>query len=350
MQRILILRLGSMGDIIHTLPAVATLKRGFPDAEIDWVVEGHWAPLLERNPYLAQLHRLETRSWRRRLAAAGTWRALLGSVSRLRRRGYDCALDFQGLVKSAVVGRLSGAVSVVGFGRAELRERAAALFYTAQASPPADGRAAHVVERNLALAAAVGAKEPVMEFCCTPAPEAVASMRAATAGSAGLPSLSHVPRYAIVSPSAGWAAKRWPEEAYAGLVLRLRRELSLRVVIHCGPGDELIAERVAELAADARPLLLRPSLGELMALVREAALLVAGDTGPLHLAAACGTPVVAVFGPTDPARNGPFSTASRVVRAEDASTTYSRAADRQAIRSVTVEQVFRAADELLQAR
>ena len=341
------MRLGSMGDIIHTLPAVATLKRGFPEAEIDWVVEGHWAPLLERNPYLTQLHRVETRTWRRRLAAAGTWRALLGSISGLRGRHYDCALDFQGLVKSAVAGRLSGAASVVGFARAELRERAAALFYTAQAGPPADGRAAHVVERNLALVAAVGADEPVVEFCCTPAPEDVARMRAATTD---LPSLAHVERYAIVSPSAGWAAKRWPEEAYGALLLRLSRELGLRVVIHCGPGDELIAERVATLAADARPLLLRPSLGELMALVREAALLVAGDTGPLHLAAACGTPVVAIFGPTDPARNGPFSTASRVVRAEDASTTYSRAADRQAIRSVTVEQVFRAAHELLQAR
>ena len=341
------MRLGSLGDIIHTLPAVATLKRGFPEAEVDWVVEGHWAPLLERNPYLAQLHRLETRTWRRRPAEAATWRALLGSIRGLRGRHYDCALDFQGLVKSAVVGRLSGAASVVGFGRTELRERAAALFYTAQAGPPADGRAAHVVERNLALVAAVGAKEPVVEFCCTPAPEEAARMRAATAG---LPSLAQVERYVIVSPSAGWAAKRWPEEAYGALLLRLSRELGLRVVIHCGPGDEPIAERVAELAADARPLLLRPSLGELMALVREAALLVAGDTGPLHLAAACGTPVVAIFGPTDPARNGPFSTACRVVRAEDASTTYSRAADRQAIRSVTVEQVFRAAHELLQAR
>ena len=347
MQRILIVRLGSMGDVIHTLPAVATLKRAFPSAEIDWVVEGHWAPLLERNPHLSQLHRLETRTWRRRLAATATWRALLGSVSDLRRRRYDCALDFQGLVKSAVVARLSGAASVVGFDRAELRESVASVFYTAQVRPPANGRPAHVVERNLVLAAAVGAKEPVLEFCCTPAPEDTARMRTATAGLADLPSLK---RYVIVSPSAGWAAKRWPEEAYAALVLRLSRELDLPVVIHCGPGEEPIAGRVAELAGDARPLLLRPSLGELMALVREAALLVAGDTGPLHLAAACGTPVVAIFGPTDPARNGPFSPACRVVRAQDASTTYSRAADREAIRSVTVEQVFRATQELLRAR
>lgn len=342
MHRILIVRMGSLGDIVHTLPAAATLKRAFPQAEIDWVVEARWAPLLERNPHLAQLHRVETQTWRRRLAEAGTWRSLLESIGRLRSRRYDCALDFQGLVKSAAVARLSGAARVVGFDGAELREGFSSVFYTARAQPPTNGRpAAHVVERNLALAAAIGASEPVLEFCCSPAPEDAERMHAATAG---------LERYAALSPSAGWAAKRWPEEAFAALALRIRRDLELRVVINCGPGEEQITGRVAELAADARPLLLRPSVGELIALVRDAALVAGGDTGPVHLAAACGTPVVAIFGPTDPARNGPFGPACRVVRAEGAPTTYSRAADPEAIRRVTVEQVFRAAADLLQAR
>ncbi len=341
MRRILIVRMGSLGDIVHTLPAAATLKRAFPDAEIDWVVERNWAPLLEGNPHLAQLHRVETQTWRRRLAEAGTWRSLLESIGRLRGRTYDCALDFQGLVKSAAVARLSGAATVVGFDRAELREGISSLFYTARARPAANGRVTHVVERNLALAAAVGASEPVLEFCCSPAPEDDARMRAATAGPR---------RYAVLSPSAGWAAKRWPEDAYAALALRVRRELELPIVINCGPGEEQIAGRVAELAAGERPLVLQPSVGELMALVRDAALVVGGDTGPVHLAAACGVPVVAIFGPTDPARNGPYGPACRVVRAADAATTYSRAADQQAIRRVTVEQVFGAASDLLQAR
>lgn len=340
MERILIVRMGSLGDIVHTLPAAATLKRAFPKAEIDWVVERHWMPLLERNPHLAQLHPVETRTWRRRLAEAGTWRSLLESIGKLRSRRYDCALDFQGLVKSAAVARLSGAAAVLGFDRAELREGFSSLFYTARVPPPANRRPAHVVERNLALAAAVGAVEPVLEFCCCPAPEDVARMRAATGG---------LGRYVVVNPSAGWDAKRWPEEAYAALVERITGELRLPVVINCGPGEERMAGRLVELAARARPLLLRSSVGELMALVREAALLVGGDTGPLHLAAACGTPVVAIFGPTDPGRNGPFGAVCRVVRAGGAATTYSRAAGQDAIRRVTVEQVFRAAVELLRA-
>ena len=222
-----------------------------------------------------------------------------------------------------------------------MREGFASVFYTARAGPPANGRRAHVVERNLALATAVGAAEPVVEFFCSPAPQDAERMRATT---------SELGDYAVVSPSAGWAAKRWPEEAYAALVVRFSRELGLAVVINCGPGEEPIAGRVAELAAAARPVLLQPSLGELIALVRDAALLVGGDTGPLHLAAVCGTPVVAIFGPTDPVRNGPFGPSCRVVRAEEAATTYSRAADRQAIRRITVEQVFQATRELLRAR
>ncbi len=340
MKRILIVRMGSLGDIVHTLPAAATLKRAFPDAEIDWVVEKHWFPLLERNPLLAQLHSVETRLWRRSLREVGTWRSLLESIGSLRRRRYDCALDFQGLLKSAAVARLSGAAMVLGFGRAELREGLAAIFYTARVPAPENGQTAHVVERNLALAAAAGATEPVLEFCCSPAPEDAARMRAAVCGAPG---------FVLLSPSAGWTAKRWPEESYAALVLRMAGELARPVVLNCGPGEERIAGRVAELAAAARPLLLRPSLGELMVLAGDAALVVGGDTGPLHLAAARGTPVVAIFGPTDPRRNGPRGAPFRVVCAEGAPTTYSRAAGQEAIRQVGVEQVFRAVVELLSA-
>jgi len=314
MRRILIVRMGSLGDIIHTLPAAATLRAAFPDAEIGWVVERRWLPILERNPHLTRLHPVETRA--RWLGREGAWRSLIESLGELRRRRYDCALDFQGLIKSAVVARLSGAATVVGFDRAELREKISWLFYTARARFPANGRPAHVVERNLALAAAIGARAPVLDFCCAPPPEDVEQVRGITAG---------LGKFAILSPGAGWAAKRWPEAAYAALAQRINGELGWRVVINCGPS------------------------GELMALVRDAALLVAGDTGPLHLAMACGTPVVAIFGPTDPVRNGPYGTASRVVRAPGAVTTYSRGAGRQAIEAVTVEEVFRAVKELVAA-
>ena len=341
MQRILIVRLGSLGDIVHTLPAAATLKHAFPRAEIDWVVEG-----TGRRCWNAILTCRNCTVWRRAPGGGGwrkpgTWRALLGSISKLRRCRYDCALDFQGLVKSALVGapeRRNGGGGV----RARGIARRVCLRLLHRAGRPPGQRAS----------GPRGGAEPGARHCrrgrrtgggvfLLARPQDAERMRATT---------SELGDYAVVSPSAGWAAKRWPEEAYAALVVRFSRELGLAVVINCGPGEEPIAGRVAELAAAARPVLLQPSLGELIALVRDAALLVGGDTGPLHLAAVCGTPVVAIFGPTDPVRNGPFGPSCRVVRAEEAATTYSRAADRQAIRRITVEQVFQATRELLRAR
>ena len=338
MDRILIVRTGSLGDIVHTLPAVATLKHAFPRAELDWVVERQWAPVLERNPHLARVHQLETRAWRRTPANSTTWRSVFGAFRALRERRYDCALDFQGLVKSAAIARLSGAAAVVGFDRGESREGVSALFYTSRVRPPSDGRPLHVVERNLAIAAAVGATEVVLEFSARPAEEDIERIRATTPGPG---------RYAVLSPSAGWDAKRWPQEAYAALAFRVAQELSLPVIINCGPGEERVAGRVVELAAEARPRLLKPSVGELMALLGDAALVVGGDTGPVHLAAAYQVPVVAIFGPTDPLRNGPFGARCRVVRSQQAATTYSRRAGREAISGVSVESVFNAITELL---
>lgn len=331
MKRILIVRMGSLGDIIHTLPAAATLKRAFPEAEIDWIVEKHWSPLLERNPQISRLQIVETRRWRRSLSEAGTWRSLIESIGRLRDRGYDCALDFQGLIKSAVVARLSGAERVLGFERRELREPAAGVFYTSCAAPPANG--AHVIERNLALAAAAGARHPVLEFCFGPV----------------LATRGDMPGFVLVGPSAGWRAKQWPEENYAELIVRIARDLGRPVGVNCGPGEEELGQRIVDLAAAAKPRLLRPSVAELIALVSQASLMIGGDTGPVHLAAARGTPVVAIFGPTDPARNGPVGAPARVLRTPEAATTYARRAERDAIRQVTVEQVFDAAAELLAA-
>lgn len=341
--------MGSLGDIVHALPAAATLSRAFPEAEIDWLVERHWIPLLANNPHVARLQVVETRAWRQHPAKTATWRALAASLAALRGRRYDCALDFQGLVKSAALARLTGARRVIGFHRTDLREPLASFFYTSSAAPIRPGErgpapALHIVEQYLALAAVAGASEPVYEFCCPASEEderRFEQWRQASGLGAG--------RYVVLSPGAGWEAKRWPEERFAELAEQIAAEIRCPVVINCGPGDEAITERVLSAARRSRPLLVQPTLGELIALVRHASLVVAGDTGPLHLAAACGTPVVGIFGPTDPSRNGPFGFRCRVVRSPAARTTYARNAGREAICAVPLDAVLTAALELLEA-
>ncbi len=369
MKRILIVRMGSLGDIVHALPVAATLKHAFPDAEIDWLVEQQWTPLLARNPYLTNVQVVHTHAWRKRPAESATWRSLAALISALRRRHYDCALDFQGLIKSAALARLAGARRVIGWHRDELREPMSHFLHTSSAVSIEPGvlsgvrpPAMHIVDRNLALAAAAGAKQPVYDFSCEASAEDELKFsdwcrasglqpraEAAAGGAASAPAAERSPRYAVLSPGAGWEAKCWPEECFAELAERIARELRCRVVINCGPGEEALAGRVLRLAGSAEPLLVKPSVGELIALVRHAALLVAGDTGPLHLAAACGTPVVGIFGATDPARNGPFGSACRVARVPDARTHYGRNVGREAISAVTVDTVFEAAKELLEA-
>jgi heptosyltransferase-1 len=321
-MKLLVVRMGAMGDIIHTLPSAATLRRAFPQAEIDWLVEDRWAELLDGNPHINAARRIYRRNW------SDLW----NTVGDLRAKRYDLILDFQGLLKSAAIARLSAPRELIGFRMEALREKLAAAFYDRHVARHVVPRGAHIVEQNLELAHAAGAKESVLEF---PLP----------AGSA--PPLPFQEFFAL-SPSAGWAAKRWPVESYAKLILRANAELGLRAAINCGPGDEDLAARVAELAREAQPLIVKGGMAELVAVIRKARAFVAGDTGPLHVAAAVGTPVVAIFGPTDPARNGPYTKRARILRATDVATTYSRSAGSEAVARITVEQVVTALREMLQ--
>jgi lipopolysaccharide heptosyltransferase I len=321
--KILMIRMGAMGDIVHTLPAAATLRRAFPNAEIDWLVEEHWAALLAGNPHVSSVRKLR----RRNLPA------LLRAVGDLRRRQYDCVIDFQGLMKSAAIAGLCGAGQVIGFETPALRERPAAMAYQRQVTVPMD---AHVVEKNLALAHALGNSGPpmddVLEF---PLPGAAIDLAPPFPGD-----------YLAVSPSAGWAAKRWPAERFAELIARVDREMGWPSVVNCGPGEEELAARIVAHAQPDRARIVSGDLRTLIGLALRARAFVAGDTGPLHIAAALGTPVVAVFGPTNPRRNGPYSQHSRVVRASGVETTYSRSAGGEDIARVTVEEVFRALVEV----
>ncbi len=327
-ERFLVVRLGSLGDIVHTLPAVAAVRDSFPDARIDWVVERKWAPLLDGNPDLTHVIALERSSW-----------GALGScIRRLRAARYTCAIDFQGLYKSAVLGFLSGARQRVGFDRRMAREAPAAFFYTHRTFPTSR----HKVDHNLALAEAAGARRTAYRFPISVPAEAEAEM----ASRLTLPGLGE---FFVVSPGGGWRSKCWPPERYGEFCRELERRHGWRAVVNFGPEEGELAEAVCQAAAPARPILLPTDVPQLMALLGRASLVVTGDTGPLHLAVALGTPVVGLYGPTDPARNGPFCDADIVVRnAQAGETTYKRGSEYSpAMLSISVGQVVAAAERRL---
>lgn len=324
-ERFLVIRLGSLGDLVHTLPAVAALRDAFPAARIDWVVERKWAALLHGCPDISDVIPLE-RNW---------WGPTL---QRLRAMRYTCALDFQGLYKSALLAFLSGARRRVGFSPGFAREGGAVFFYTQRVSPSPG----HMVEQNRALAEAAGGRRGAYRFALRVPGEAQADVdrRLAAAGA---------PEFFVLSPGGGWRSKCWPAERYGELCRELTRRHGRRGVVNFGPDERDLAEAVCHVAAAERPIMFETDIPQLMALLGRAKIVVAGDTGPLHLAVALGTPVVGLYGPTDPERNGPYCADDMVVRnARAEETTYKRGSEHSAsMLSITVEQVLAAVEQRL---
>ncbi len=344
-QRVLIVRLGSMGDVIHALPAVAMLRQAFPEAQIGWAIEPRWSALLSagssplprspQQPLLDRIHLVDTRGWRRSLTSRPTWRDIRAAYDDLRRRSYDMAIDFQGAWKSALLALLSGAPHRVGF--RQPREGPAVLFY----SQAIIARGRHIVEQNISLAGALMSSPALSQKPCFPLPHDPAAEAA----------LRHrLPRqmkdFVILNPGAGWGAKCWPAERYAA-VARALAGWGLSSLINCGPGEEALAMEVEQASAGAaQPI--PCSLTELIELTRHARIFVGGDTGPMHLAAALGVPVVALFGPTDPSRNGPFATPNVVLRSSLSTTSHTRRpAPDEGLLSIAAEDVIAAAQRLL---
>jgi lipopolysaccharide heptosyltransferase I len=279
-DRLLIVRLGALGDIVHALPAFAACRRAWPGARIDWLVETRHRAVLGLVAGLDRVHEIDT---------ASALAAVPSRMREVRAVRYDVALDLQGLVKSAVLARWSGATRVVGFERAALREPLAALAY-GETHPVDD--AGHVVRKNLALAAAIGADASRVEFPFD-VPDA---------------SLPAEP-YAILNAGAGWPNKRWPPERFSMLAAWLRQRHGLRSIVLWGPGEHDVAKAIAAASGGAATTAPTTTIGDVLALARGARLFVSGDTGPVHLAAAVGAPIVGLYGPTSPARNGPFAPA-----------------------------------------
>jgi heptosyltransferase I len=304
-KSILIVRLGAMGDIIHALPGAASLKHSFPDALVTWVVEPKWVPLLESNGFVDRLvifRRDDPLSWRR-------------TKDELRACHYDLAVDFQGLTKSALIAHLARPERIAGFGSRVVRERPAGLFYSARVQ----SSAVHVVDQALDLAAGAGATNLVRVF---PLP-------------AGKPE-GRLPAepFALASPLAGWASKQWPLEYYARLAVMLREKLGMPLVFNGAPGT------VPEIAGTLKH---ESGIPGLIDATRRAALVIGVDSGPMHLAAALNKSGVAIFGPTDPDRNGPYGGDFQVFRMAGLHTTHRRGTAIDAsMRAITPELVFTA--------
>jgi lipopolysaccharide heptosyltransferase I len=295
MPRFLIVRLGALGDIVHAIPVAAALRRAFPDARIDWLVSAKHREILDLVPVIDRRLVVNDRGG----ATGGA--SLVAAVRELRRARYDVAIDLQGLIKSALIARSSGAGRVIGFASRHLREPLARPFYTdvhdsggGGMFDRGDGR--HIVHINLGLLGALGITVESAEFPLEPVHSEVARQMRERAGG----------RYALLNPGAAWPNKRWPPDRLASLAAALHTRHALASVVIWGPGEEGLAQEVVGRAGGAALLSPQTSIADIVALARGAMVMVSGDTGPTHIAAAVGTPLVGIYGPTRPERNGPW--------------------------------------------
>lgn len=287
---ILVVRLGAMGDVLHALPAVASLKQSFPHSRITWALRPRWTPLLEGNPFVDDILLLDRRNLQTVRAA---W-------SRLRANRFDFAVDFQGLIQSALIAAAAArADQIYGFHSSQVRERPASLFY----SQKVQTASSHVVDQNIELAAAAGATNLLHSF---PIPS-------------GKPE-GELPegRFVLASPLAGWGSKQWPIQNYEELAHVIYDRFGWPLVLNGPPQAESILRSVRGVKVHLS------GIAGLIDATRRAHAVIGVDSGPLHLAAALAKPGVALFGPTDPARNGPYGNSMQVLRSAGAVTSYKR--------------------------
>ena len=321
-QRFLIVRLGSLGDVVHAIPAVAALSARHPDAHIDWIVDPRYADLVGMVEGIDRVIPFDPRQG---------WRQLLTIARQLRREGYEAAIDLQGLIKSAVLARAAGARRTIGFSRAHLRESLASLLYTETHDP---GDAPHVIHKGLALMRAMGVEQARVTF-----PLRLPAARPGT--------------YALINPGAAWPNKRWPPERFGALAAAIHERRGLKSLVLWGPGEEAAAAAVVAASRGSAETAPPTRIPDIFALARSASVMISGDTGPVHIAGAVGTPIVALFGPTRAERNGPWSPADiSLSRFDQCVCHYERRCrrDRPCIDDISVDEVIAAVERRIAPR
>lgn len=334
----LILRLSAMGDILHAMPAVAALRQAHPAWHIGWAVEPQWKPLLATEeattrsaamPIVDCVHVVPARRWARALFSPKTWREVRQTRRELRAEQYDVCIDLQGAIRSAIIAKWAHAKRLVG--EDTPREWAARYFFTQRVKTTG----VHVIEQAIEVVNGAFTENLPVIAPLFPIDEQAVRKAAAIATP-----------FVLLNPGAGWGAKRWPTDRYATVASTLK-QAGYKVLVNAGPGEEKLAAEIGkESNKAAEPV--ASTIAELIALTRRAALVIGGDTGPVHLASALGIPVVGIFGPTDPARNGPFGGRFRVLRHPESRRDHSRhAAPEAGLLTITPDAVIEAATTLL---
>ena len=334
-MKIAIVKLSSLGDVIHALPVAHALRRHFPTAHVSWIVEARESEVLKGHPDLDSVIPVDTRRWRRLLWSFQGAREVRGKLSRLARRvrdiRFDVAIDLQGLMKSGFLAAYTGAPVRIGFAWRRCREPLSALLTNRRVAPPAS--AIHVVDQYLSLLEPLGVQDRRAVFRLPACPDAERTIEEFLTEQ-GVKSSD---RLVALNPGAGRPRKRWPFSHYRSLAERLTVEAGVRVLLLWGP-DELAMAQAISRGATARPIMAPPTgLLQLAALLRRCDLVIAGDTGPLHLAAALETPVLGLYGPTRSERNGPYGPRCRAVQSPDGR-----------MATIRADDVFQAAVELLE--
>jgi lipopolysaccharide heptosyltransferase I len=286
----LIVRLGSLGDVVHGIPVVAALRQEFPTSRIDWMVDPRYVELLNLVVGLDRRIGVDPRAVKRGRAR----QRFRETLRELRHTGYDAAIDLQGLLKSAMLARSIRARRTIGFPRKHLREPLARLFYT---DAPDPGDATHVIYENLSLLAPLQVTDRRVRF-----PLEIPR----TATSQQIINRFEGHDYTLINPGAAWPNKRWPPARFGAVAALIAREFGWRSLVLWGPGEQELAHEVVATSGGAAEISPPTTITDLFGVARTARLMISGDTGPLHIAGAVNTPIVALYGPTRPERNGPW--------------------------------------------
>ena len=290
MNSFLIVRLGSLGDVVHGIPVVAALRQEFPTSRIDWMVDPRYVELLNLVVGLDRRIGVDPRAVKRGRAR----QRFRETLRELRHTGYDAAIDLQGLLKSAMLARSIRARRTIGFPRKHLREPLARLFYT---DAPDPGDATHVIYKNLSLLAPLQVTDRRVRF-----PLEIPR----TATSQQIINRFEGHDYTLINPGAAWPNKRWPPARFGAVAALIAREFGWRSLVLWGPGEQELAHEVVATSGGAAEISPPTTITDLFGVARTARLMISGDTGPLHIAGAVNTPIVALYGPTRPERNGPW--------------------------------------------